>query len=159
MDLNGYTVDLKDKTFNLNGHTLYGMDTKTNGYSDEEGYGSIIGTIDGTVAALCSETNRGANGNKSYVTYTETDDKGNVVTSFHRVNIVPTAYQFYFDEKEHSHMAFQATFQADSAATTLLKDVGFLVTGTGKSIDSTVTGYGDWVWYSSSHNGAAPAFE
>ena len=161
LDLNGYTVDLDGNVFDLNGKTLYGLDSKTNSYSIERGYGTIIGTIEGEVAVLCSETGRGANGDKSYVTYTETaetDTGENTATSFHRVNITPTAYQFYFNEKDHSHMAFQATFQADSIATALLQDIGFLVNSESDSIDNTVYGYGAWVWYSDSHDGVAPAF-
>lgn len=128
VDLNGCDVD---KTVTLNGYTLYGADSKTDGYENptEENpdpYGSIT-VSGGSVSPVAS------NDGKNYVAYYEVDEDGDAVTnkdgsitySFHRCEIEPTAYRFYFNEGDHSHLMFQATFHGDSQAAEMLQDVGF----------------------------------
>ena len=76
IDLNGF--DLTDVTI-PEGVTLYGMDSTTDDYDCTDGYGTISGTVNGTVATNIKTTAAQIGTVKRYLTVTEDS-----VTSFHR---------------------------------------------------------------------------
>ena len=133
LDLNGYTVTLNDHSLNLNGHKLYGMDSRTNSYlASGETPGQIIGTIEGTVSVICTNTGIGANGNKSYVTVTSTDENSPTATEFHRFAITPIACRFYLNNDQekntsHAHLEVKAAVQGDDTVIGEIQDLGFAI--------------------------------
>lgn len=123
LDLNGKTVNLDGNTLNLGRYTLYGMDSKTNAYlTDDETPGAIIGTVSGNVASVTKATNRGANGNKTYVQVNGTEG-----IEFHRVAAHVTGIQLaVVPSTNEGYLSFRGTFRGDAQAAGKLTDVGFM---------------------------------
>jgi len=126
---------------------LHGIDGRTDDY-DAADAGSVI-LADGTAPGAVTPIN-----DMDYVAVQ--DDVATNKWSFHRVAITPTAYQFYFNEKAHSHLTVQATFRGDSIVSEHLSDLAFQIMQSSQNhtYDSNVYGSGQAYWY-----GSAPGLE
>lgn len=118
LDLNGRTVT---GNFNMNGNTLYGMDSTTDEY-DGTSAGKIVGTVTGTVAPVF-KTSLKANEDHRYVSI----QSGNSY-SFHRFNISVTGYRFELAAPQCA-LFFIGKFQGDKAAKAYLSKLGFTLKG------------------------------
>lgn len=150
IDLNGKSViitDVPEKAV-----TIYGADAQTNGYGLGDtplASGSL--TISGTnvTVAPVSYVNK-----RNYVTYFSTDENGKAVTddsgsitySFHRFEITPIGYQFYYNPNgtHPSHLAFQAAIQGDETARRMVKDIGFCIEASETPDEGTSASVENW---------------
>ena len=121
LDLNGRTVT---GNFNMNGNTLYGMDSSTGKDYVTAPSGKIVGTVKG-----CAPTYQTpGDTNDCYVAIqgTEADDK-TANLSFHRFNISVTGYRFELTTGDTPKCAlfFIGKFQGDAEAKKHLTSLGF----------------------------------
>lgn len=129
LDLNGCTVT---GNFNMNGNTLYGMDSTTDTY-DGKNAGKIDGTVTGNVALVHETSAKTVDGYDSLRYVAIKNDAGTEYT-FHRFNISVTGYRFELAAPKCA-LFFIGKFQGDDAAKTHLKSLGFTLTGKdGKSL-------------------------
>lgn len=137
LDLNGRTVT---GNFNMNGNTLYGMDSTTDNY-DGTTPGKIVGTVTGTVAPTYQTPTVTTSDGDTYDRYvaisgTEADGK-TANLSFHHFNISVTGYHFELATGGTPQCAlfFIGTFRGDDAAKDYLTSLGFTL----KDIDGKTT--------------------
>lgn len=121
LDLNGRTVT---GNFNMNGNTLYGMDSSSKEYALPKG--KIVGKVTGTVAP----TYQTPTVNEEYDRYVAIQGKeadGTENLSFHHFNISVTGYRFELTTGDTPQCAlfFIGKFQGDKAAKDYLKSLGF----------------------------------
>ena len=120
LDLNGRTVT---GNFNMNGNTLYGMDSTTDNYD-----GTKAGKIVGTVKGYAPTYQTPGDTNDCYVAIQGTEaDNETANLSFHRFNISVTGYRFELAAPECA-LFFIGKFQGDDAAKNHLKELGFTLT-------------------------------
>lgn len=126
LDLNGRTVT---GNFNMNGNTLYGMDSTTDNY-DGTTPGKIVGTVTG--CAPTYETPPVKVGDVDtydrYVAISGTEADGKTPNlSFHHFNISVTGYRFELATGDTPQCAlfFIGKFQGDEAAKGYLTSLGF----------------------------------
>ena len=122
LDLNGYTVT---GDFTMNGNTLYGMDSTTDGYD-----GTNAGKIVGSVVPYNKITYQTGNPGDAYKRYVGIlrEENGSPTLSFHRFNISVTGYRFELAAPQCA-LIFCGKFQGDDAAKGYLKSLGFTLTG------------------------------
>ena len=122
LDLNGRTVT---GNFNMNGNTLYGMDSSAKVDYTTAPSGKIVGTVTG-----CAPTYQTpGDTNDCYVAIQGTEaDNETANLSFHRFNISVTGYRFELAAPECA-LFFIGKFQGDDAAKTHLKSLGFTLKG------------------------------
>ena len=144
LDLNGKTVTIAEgQAIVIDGGSLYGMDSATDEYTDDQ-HGSIVGTITGE-AVTAHETFRKTGSRQRYVAYTDGSS-----TSFHRYNMSVTNYQFYFNsETDDFNLTFGTTFRGSPTVVSLVEDMGFRVTkvSDGASADG---------WWTEQNGGSMP---
>lgn len=118
LDLNGYTVT---GDFTMNGNTLYGMDSTTDGYD-----GTNAGKIVGSVVPYNKITYQTGNPGDAYKRYVGIlrEENGTQTLSFHRFNISVTGYRFELAAPQCA-LIFCGKFQGDRAAKDHLKSLGF----------------------------------
>ena len=122
LDLNGRTVT---GNFNMNGNTLYGMDSTTDNYDGTKA-GKIVGTVTGTVAPTYQTP---GDTNDRYVAIQGLEEDGRTENlSFHRFNISVTGYRFELKAPECA-LFFIGKFQGDEAAKAYLSKLGFTLKG------------------------------
>lgn len=127
LDLNGRTVT---GNFNMNGNTLYGMDSTTDNY-DGTTPGKIVGTVTGTVAPTYQTPTVNEEYDR-YVAIPGTEADGNTPNlSFHHFNISVTGYRFELTSGDTPKCAlfFIGKFRGDDAAKKHLKSLGFTLKG------------------------------
>ena len=131
LDLNGCTVT---GYFTMNGHTLYGMDSTTDGYD-----GRTAGKIVGGASFYKNIYQTGNVGDDTYKRYVaiQGKEKDTSTLSFHRFNISVTGYRFELKAPECA-LFFIGKFQGDKAAKNHLTKLGFTLT----DIDKTEKKYG-----------------
>ena len=115
LDLNGRTVT---GNFNMNGNTLYGMDSTTDNYD-----GTTPGKIVGTVTGCAPTYQTPGDTNDRYVAILS-EENGTSTLSFHRFNISVTGYRFELAAPQCA-LFFIGKFQGDKAAKDYLKSLGF----------------------------------
>jgi len=127
LDLNGCTVT---GNFNMNGNTLYGMDSSTGTGYDTAPSGKIVGTVKG-----CAPTYQTPTVNEEYDRYvaipgTEADNT-TANLSFHHFNISVTGYRFELATGGTPQCAlfFIGKFQGDAEAKAHLSKLGFTLKG------------------------------
>lgn len=121
LDLNGCTVT---GYFTMNGHTLYGMDSTTDGYD-----GRTAGKIVGGASFYKNIYQTGNVGDDTYKRYVaiQGKEKDTSTLSFHRFNISVTGYRFELAAPECA-LFFIGKFQGDDAAKAYLSKLGFTLT-------------------------------
>ena len=119
LDLNGHTVS----AVNIDGGTLYGMDSATDDYRDTAG--TITTVTGGTpVAVFQTEENIKRDNENEYYRYVAIPD-GNDGYSFHRFNISVTGYRFELaTNTPECALFFIATFRGDQTVRNYLQSVG-----------------------------------
>lgn len=122
LDLNGCTVT---GNFNMNGNTLYGMDSTTDNY-DGTTPGKIVGTVTGTVAPVF-EKPLTDDPEYNYLRYVAIKNDAGTEYTFHRFNISVTGYRFELKAPQCA-LFFIGKFQGDKAAKDYLKSLGFTLT-------------------------------
>lgn len=125
LDLNGRTVT---GNFNMNGNTLYGMDSSSKEYAAPSG--KIVGTVTGTVAPTY-QTPTVKEEYDRYVAISGLEADGKTANlSFHHFNISVTGYRFELATGDTPQCAlfFIGKFQGDDAAKKYLKSLGFTLT-------------------------------
>lgn len=131
LDLNGCTVT---GYFTMNGHTLYGMDSTTDGYD-----GRTAGKIVGGASFYKNIYQTGNVGDDTYKRYVaiQGKEKDTSTLSFHHFNISVTGYRFELTTGGTPQCAlfFIGKFQGDDAAKAYLKSLGFKL----KDIDDKIT--------------------
>ena len=122
LDLNGYTVT---GNFKMNGYTLNGMDSTTDGYD-----GTNAGKIVGSVVPYNKITYQTGNPGDAYKRYVGIlrEENDTQTLSFHRFNISVTGYRFELAAPQCA-LIFCGKFQGDDAAKGYLKSLGFTLTG------------------------------
>lgn len=125
LDLNGCTVT---GNFNMNGNTLYGMDSTTDNY-DGTTPGKLDGTVTGTVALVHETSTKRVAGYDS-LRYVAIKNEDGTEYTFHRFNISVTGYRFELATGDTPQCAlfFIGKFQGDKAAKDYLKSLGFTLT-------------------------------
>lgn len=126
LDLNGRTVT---GNFNMNGNTLYGMDSTTDNY-DGTTPGKIVGTVKGyaTTYETPKVTTTDGDTYDRYVAIPGTEADGNTPNlSFHHFNISVTGYRFELATGDTPQCAlfFIGKFQGDAEAKKHLTSLGF----------------------------------
>ena len=118
LDLNGCTVT---GNFTMNGHTLYGMDSTTDGYD-----GRTAGKIVGGASFYKNIYQTGNVGDDTYKRYVaiQGKEKDTSTLSFHRFNISVSGYRFELAAPQCA-LIFCGKFQGDKAAKDYLKSLGF----------------------------------
>lgn len=121
LDLNGCTVT---GYFTMNGHTLYGMDSTTDGYD-----GRTAGKIVGGASFYKNIYQTGNVGDDTYKRYVaiQGKEKDTSTLSFHRFNISVTGYRFELAAPQCA-LFFIGKFQGDDAAKKYLTSLGFTLT-------------------------------
>lgn len=122
LDLNGRTVT---GNFNMNGNTLYGMDSTAGKDYVTAPKGKIVGTVKG-----CAPTYQTPGDTYDcYVAISGTEaDNTTANLSFHRFNISVTGYRFELAAPECA-LFFIGKFQGDDAAKNHLTELGFTLKG------------------------------
>lgn len=123
LDLNGRTVT---GNFNMNGNTLYGMDSTTDNY-DGTTPGKLDGTVTGNVALVHETSAKTVDGYDSLRYVAIKNEEGTEYT-FHRFNISVTGYRFELKAPECA-LFFIGKFQGDEAAKKHLTSLGFTLKG------------------------------
>lgn len=125
LDLNGRTVT---GNFNMNGNTLYGMDSTTDNY-DGTTPGKLDGTVTGNVA-LVHETSTNRVAGYDSLRYVAIKNEEGTEYTFHHFNISVTGYRFELATGDTPQCAlfFIGKFQGDKAAKDYLKSLGFTLT-------------------------------
>lgn len=126
LDLNGRTVT---GNFNMNGNTLYGMDSTTDNY-DGTTPGKIVGKVTGTVAPVFEKPLTG-DAEYNYLRYVAIKNDAGTEYTFHRFNISVTGYRFELATGDTPQCAlfFIGKFQGDDAAKAYLSKLGFTLKG------------------------------
>lgn len=121
LDLNGCTVT---GYFTMNGHTLYGMDSTTDGYD-----GRTAGKIVGGASFYKNIYQTGNVGDDTYKRYVaiQGKEKDTSTLSFHRFNISVSGYRFELAAPKCA-LFFIGKFQGDKAARDYLTSLGFTLT-------------------------------
>ena len=119
LDLNGRTVT---GNFNMNGNTLYGMDSTTDNYDDTTP-GKLDGTVTGNVALVHETSAKTVDGYDS-LRYVAIKNEDGTEYTFHRFNISVTGYRFELAAPQCA-LFFIGKFQGDKAAKDYLKSLGF----------------------------------
>ena len=130
LDLNGCTVT---GNFNMNGNTLYGMDSTTDNY-DGTTPGKLDGTVTGNVALVHETSTKRVAGYDS-LRYVAIKNEDGTEYTFHRFNISVTGYRFELAAPKCA-LFFIGKFQGDDAAKNHLTELGFTLTG---NIDGTTS--------------------
>lgn len=122
LDLNGRTVT---GNFNMNGNTLYGMDSTTDNY-DGTTPGKLDGTVTGNVALVHETSTKRVAGYDS-LRYVAIKNEDGTEYTFHRFNISVTGYRFELTTGGTPQCAlfFIGKFQGDEAAKGYLTSLGF----------------------------------
>lgn len=122
LDLNGCTVT---GYFTMNGHTLYGMDSTTDGYD-----GRTAGKIVGGASFYKNIYQTGNVGDDTYKRYVaiQGKEKDTSTLSFHHFNISVTGYRFELAAPQCA-LFFIGTFRGDDAAKAYLSKLGFTLKG------------------------------
>lgn len=122
LDLNGCTVT---GYFTMNGHTLYGMDSTTDGYD-----GRTAGKIVGGASFYKNIYQTGNVGDDTYKRYVaiQGKEKDTSTLSFHHFNISVTGYRFELAAPQCA-LFFIGKFQGDDAAKNHLTKLGFTLKG------------------------------
>ena len=122
LDLNGYTVT---GDFTMNGNTLYGMDSTTDGYD-----GTNAGKIVGSVVPYNKITYQTGNPGDAYKRYVGIlrEENGTQTLSFHRFNISVTGYRCELAAPECA-LIFRGEFRGDEEAKKHLSKLGFTLMG------------------------------
>ena len=122
LDLNGCTVT---GYFTMNGHTLYGMDSTTDGYD-----GRTAGKIVGGASFYKNIYQTGNVGDDTYKRYVaiQGKEKDTSTLSFHHFNISVTGYRFELAAPQCA-LFFIGKFQGDEAAKKYLTSLGFTLKG------------------------------
>jgi len=117
LDLNGCTVT---GYFTMNGHTLYGMDSTTDGYD-----GRTAGKIVGGASFYKNIYQTGNVGDDTYKRYVaiQGKEKDTSTLSFHHFNISVTGYRFELKAPQCA-LFFIGKFQGDKAAKDYLTSLG-----------------------------------
>lgn len=126
LDLNGCTVT---GNFNMNGNTLYGMDSSSKEYAAPSG--KIVGKVTGYAPTYQTPTVTTTDGDTydRYVAIPGTEADGNTPNlSFHHFNISVTGYRFELKAPECA-LFFIGKFQGDDAAKAYLSKLGFTLKG------------------------------
>lgn len=134
LDLNGRTVT---GNFNMNGNTLYGMDSTTDNY-DGTTPGKLDGTVTGNVA-LVHETSTNRVAGYDSLRYVAIKNEDGTEYTFHRFNISVTGYRFELTTSGTPQCAlfFIGKFQGDAEAKKHLTSLGFTlpnIDGTTKTV-------------------------
>ena len=118
LDLNGCTVT---GYFTMNGHTLYGMDSTTDGYD-----GRTAGKIVGGASFYKNIYQTGNVGDDTYKRYVaiQGKEKDTSTLSFHRFNISVIGYRFELAAPECA-LFFIGQFRGDDAVKAHLTSLGF----------------------------------
>ena len=119
LDLNGCTVT---GNFNMNGNTLYGMDSTTDNY-DGTTPGKLDGTVTGNVALVHETSTKRVAGYDS-LRYVAIKNEDGTEYTFHRFNISVTGYRFELAAPQCA-LFFIGKFQGDKAAKDYLTSLGF----------------------------------
>ena len=140
LDLNGRTVT---GNFNMNGNTLYGMDSTTDNY-DGTTPGKLDGTVTGNVALVHETSTKRVAGYDS-LRYVAIKNEDGTEYTFHRFNISVSGYRFELATGDTPQCAlfFIGKFQGDKAAKDYLTSLGFTLTdidGTEEKYGCTITG-------------------
>lgn len=122
LDLNGCTVT---GNFNMNGNTLYGMDSTTDNY-DGTTPGKLDGTVTGNVALVHETSAKTVDGYDS-LRYVAIKNEDGTEYTFHRFNISVTGYRFELKAPQCA-LFFIGKFQGDDAAKSHLTSLGFTLT-------------------------------
>lgn len=135
LDLNGRTVT---GNFNMNGNTLYGMDSTTDNY-DGTTPGKLDGTVTGNVALVHETSAKTVDGYDS-LRYVAIKNEDGTEYTFHRFNISVSGYRFELATGDTPQCAlfFIGKFQGDAEAKKHLTSLGFTL----KDIDETEKKYG-----------------
>lgn len=129
LDLNGRTVT---GNFNMNGNTLYGMDSTTDNY-DGTTPGKLDGTVTGNVALVHETSTKRVAGYDS-LRYVAIKNEDGTEYTFHRFNISVTGYRFELAAPKCA-LIFRGEFRGDDEAKKHLKSLGFTLTDKdGKSL-------------------------
>lgn len=131
LDLNGCTVT---GNFNMNGNTLYGMDSTTDNY-DGTTPGKLDGTVTGNVA-LVHETSAKRVAGYDSLRYVAIKNEDGTEYTFHRFNISVTGYRFELAAPQCA-LIFCGKFQGDKAAKDYLKSLGFTLTGNNGTVSKS----------------------
>lgn len=142
IDTNGKTVVIVAETGSSG--RICGADVNTNGYgvgADLQSAGTL--TIEGTgitVAPVAYVNDR------NYVRNTVSNSDTSATYSFHRFEITPIGYQFYYNPNgtHPSHLAFQAVIHGDDTARGLLKDIGFRIDASAVSAEGKPADTENW---------------
>ena len=134
LDLNGRTVT---GNFNMNGNTLYGMDSTTDNY-DGTTPGKLDGTVTGNVALVHETSTKRVAGYDS-LRYVAIKNEDGTEYTFHRFNISVTGYRFELATGDTPQCAlfFTGKFQGDAEAKKHLTSLGFTlpdIDGTTKTV-------------------------
>ena len=132
LDLNGRTVT---GNFNMNGNTLYGMDSTTDNY-DGTTPGKLDGTVTGNVALVHETSAKTVDGYDS-LRYVAIKNEDGTEYTFHRFNISVTGYRFELAAPQCA-LFFIGKFQGDKAAKDYLTSLGFTLKD---NIDGTEQNY------------------
>lgn len=126
LDLNGCTVT---GNFNMNGNTLYGMDSTTDNY-DGTTPGKLDGTVTGNVALVHETSAKTVDGYDS-LRYVAIKNEDGTEYTFHRFNISVTGYRFELTTGDTPKCAlfFIGKFQGDAEAKKHLTSLGFTLDG------------------------------
>lgn len=134
LDLNGRTVT---GNFNMNGNTLYGMDSTTDNY-DGTTPGKLDGTVTGNVALVHETSTKRVAGYDS-LRYVAIKNEDGTEYTFHRFNISVSGYRFELATGDTPQCAlfFTGKFQGDAEAKKHLTSLGFTlpdIDGTTKTV-------------------------
>lgn len=132
LDLNGRTVT---GNFNMNGNTLYGMDSTTDNYDDTTP-GKLDGTVTGNVALVHETSAKTVDGYDS-LRYVAIKNEDGTEYTFHRFNISVTGYRFELAAPQCA-LFFIGEFQGDAEAKNHLQSLGFTLDGLNGSASKKV---------------------
>lgn len=133
LDLNGRTVTGDISV--TNGYKLYGMDSSTGKDYVTAPSGKIVGTVTGTVAPTYQTPTTVDGEYDRYVAIQGKEADGTENLSFHHFNISVTGYRFELAAPECA-LFFIGKFQGDDAAKNHLTELGFTLKG---NIDGTTS--------------------
>ena len=136
LDLNGYIVkNVTVENVTVDGKTvsgtLYGMDSKTDGYvlgTGDDAPGSI--EVSGTVAPVTEFTGKQNVNGDTATLHRYLDVADGSTHTFHRFNISVTDYYLEVLSTGTARIGFGSTFRGDSDVITALTDMGFTINNT-----------------------------
>lgn len=121
LDLNGYTVTGDISV--TNGYKLYGMDSSAKADYTTAPTGKIVGTVKG-----CAPTYQTPGDTNDCYVAILSEENGTSTLSFHRFNISVTGYRFELAAPQCA-LFFIGKFQGDKAAKDYLTSLGFTLKG------------------------------